>query len=332
VIPLLKLTPYIGATVAPSPNHGARRAPAIEGIVLHATDDAGEEARTLSWMQSPRSQVSCHLLVSRSGEVTRLVGDQQRAWHAGLSTWRGTSDVNSITLGVEIANRNDGEPYPDAQYVRVAEVVAHYCRQGLTLDDVVGHADIAPGRRTDPFGWDWERFRTMVLDLLHGEDPDGRRAIYDRRSAERVVAEGAAAVRTGAVPADALSSTRASAPGSKVTAAAAQRQPANGIPAKPVLCSRTLWLNGLTVLATGSLIIGESLDLAFAMGLSFPQEITMWILFAVGVVNIALRFQTICPVGSGSENVDKAAARATTVKVPRRIARPELGGAAAGRR
>jgi len=166
VITLTKLRPYTGDIVAPSPNHGARRAQVIEGIVLHATADAGDEAGSLSRLCSPESRASCHLMVSRSGEVTRLVGDRQRAWHAGGSQWRGKRDVNSVTLGIEIANRNDGEPYTDAQYGRVAEIVAHYCRQGLSLDDVVGHWEIAAGRDADPLGWDWDRFRALVQHQL----------------------------------------------------------------------------------------------------------------------------------------------------------------------
>lgn len=73
MITLPKLRPYTGDVVAPSPNHGARKAPVIQGIILHATADEGDEAFSLSWMCSPKSRVSCHLLVSRSGQVTRLV-------------------------------------------------------------------------------------------------------------------------------------------------------------------------------------------------------------------------------------------------------------------
>jgi hypothetical protein len=279
VITLPKLTPYTGDVVAPSPNHDARGAAVIQGIVLHATADAGNEARSVSWMRSPESQVSCHLLVNRNGRVTRLVGDQQRAWHAGLAWWRGTSDVNSITLGIEIANRNDGEPYTDAQYDRVAAIVAHYCRQGLSLDDVVGHGEIAPGRRTDPLGWNWARLRAMVQDRL----------------------------RPAAVPSPSIPPARAPVPGGVAVSAAPagerrtaappkQRVPAIVTP-KPILRSRTLWLNGLTVLAAGSVIVGEILDLTFWVGLTLPQEITMWALFGVGLVNIVLRFRTSCPIG-----------------------------------
>lgn len=265
MIPLLKLVPYTAATAVPSPNHCTRRAAAIEGIVLHATADGGNEAGTLAWMQSPASSVSSHLLVSRTGEVTRLVGDLQRAWHAGLSWWRGTSDVNSITLGIELANRNDGEPYTDAQYQRLAEIVAHYIRQGLTLDDVVSHQTIAADRMTDPVGWNWDRFRVLVQKQL----------------------------RTAEV------------------------QPPRAVPvvitpkAKPVMHSRTFWVNALTVLATGSVIVSETLDLAFKLGLTPQEQITLWVLFAVGTVNIILRFQTNCPIGSTSETVERSLQKAT---------------------
>jgi len=254
VISVLMLTPYAAAHSAPSPNHDARRAAGIEGIVLHATADNGDEGAALAWLRSPKSAVSCHLFVARNGEVTRLVGDQQRAWHAGHSWWRGTTDVNSITLGIEIANRNGGEPYTAAQYLRLAEIVAHYVRQGLPLDDVVSHQAISTDRATDPVGWDWARFRALVQEQL----------------------------QTEATP---------SKPRVTVLVKAKPKSP---------LCSRTVWLNGLTVLVTGTLILGEVLDLAFSIGITLPQELTVWALFAIGVVNIILRFHTSCPLGSGT--------------------------------
>ena len=307
MIRLLKLRPYTGDTVAPSPNHGVRKAPVIKGIILHATADDGNEALALSWMRSPKSQVSCHLLVSRAGRVTRLVGDQQRAWHAGGSHWRGTTDVNSITLGIEIANRNDGEPYTDAQYGRVAAIVAHYCRQGLSLDDVVSHQAIAAGRKTDPFGWDWERFRSMVKHQLRAAAANRSRSlVYDRRRAERVAADQAVTLAsTEAVPPSLAPKATPSAEGAVVAIAPArqrriaeppkQRVPAKTTP-KPVLRSRTLWLNGVAVLASGGMLVGETLDLAHKVGINPPEVLAKWALFLVGLVNIALRMRTTRPV------------------------------------
>ena len=265
MITLLQLRPYTGDRVAPSPNHGARHVPRIQGIVLHATADDGNEALALAWLRSPASRVSCHLMVSRAGRVTRLVGDRQRAWHAGDAWWRGTTDVNSITLGIEIANRNDGEPYTAAQYNRVAAIVAHYCRQGLALDDVVGHEAIAPGRKTDPFGWDWERFRGMVRHQLHA----------DR-------------ARTVVAPAKPV-------PPPKPVAPPKERAPVLTMP-KPVMYSRTLWLAGMTVLASGGMLVGETVDLTHRIGITPPEVLAKWALFLVGIVNIILRLRTTQPL------------------------------------
>jgi N-acetylmuramoyl-L-alanine amidase-like protein len=276
VITLLKLSPYTGDLVAPSPNQDARNAPAIEGIVLHATADDGEESLSLSWLRSTKSRVSCHLLVNRAGRVTRLVGDRQRAWHAGLSWWKGTSDVNSITLGIEIANRNDGEPFTDAQYRRVASIVAHYCKQGLSLDDVVGHNQIAQGRKTDPLGWNWNLFRAMVQDQLWPANVLPNVAVTPSAPARRppVVA---------ALPAP-------------VAVADASPKQRSAVKPKHVLQSRTLWLNAMTVLAAGGMLAGDALDLARRVGINPPEDVIKWALFAVGVANIILRLQTSRPL------------------------------------
>lgn len=280
MITLLKLSPYTGDRVAPSPNHDARKAPAIEGIVLHATQDGGDEALSLTWLRSPKSRVSCHLLVSRGGRVTRLVGDRERAWHAGRSNWHGTSDVNSITLGIEIANRNNGEPYTDAQYDRVAEIVAHYCGQGLSLDDVVSHQQIAEGRKTDPLGWDWDRFRAAVLQRLL------KPALLP--SPVPVMASREPSLTVSAIP-----GTPPNGVGPRVGPAQATALP------KPVLHSRTLWLNAMMVLAASGMLGNDALDLAHNVGVHLPPNITKWALFVIGILNIILRFRTSRPLNCG---------------------------------
>lgn len=282
MIRLLKIRSYTGDVLAPSPNHGARRSRAIEGIVLHATADEGNEEGSITWMRSPRSRVSCHLLVSRTGRVTRLVGDQQRAWHAGASWWRGTSDVNSITLGIEIANRNDGEPFAATQYRRVAEIVAHYCRQGLTVDDVVGHDEIAPERRSDPLGWDWDRFRRMVEDRLWPGD------LFP--AAPRLPALPKAPPDSGSGSAANITAA------ARWTPSAAIQRVQELVRPKHILYSRTVWVNGLTVLAALGVLVGDTLDLASRVGIDVPAEVTMWALFGVGVVNIILRLGTTQPL------------------------------------
>ncbi len=171
MIPLASLRPFPTEVLRPSPNHGSRpaRVNAIECVVLHATADGGNEAGAESWMRNPASQASAHLHIRRSGTVVRLVSDQQRAWHAGASRWRGRMDVNSFSLGWELANRNNGrEPYTEAQYRVLTTLAVHYIGQGLPLDAFVSHADVAlpQGRKSDPVGFLWAHFYASVRRRL----------------------------------------------------------------------------------------------------------------------------------------------------------------------
>jgi N-acetylmuramoyl-L-alanine amidase len=162
-----RLRPAPADRERPSPNHGPRpaREPALLCVVLHATADGGSEAGAEGWLCDPRARASAHLHIRRDGTVVRLLPDARRAWHAGESAWRGRHDVNSFSLGWELANRNDGrEPFTGAQYAATARLAAHYVAQGLPADAFVSHARVAlpPGRKTDPAGFDWERFRALL--------------------------------------------------------------------------------------------------------------------------------------------------------------------------
>lgn len=174
MIPWTRLRPAAADRVRASPNHGARpaSAPGLACIVLHATADGGSEAGAEEWLCEPRSSASAHLHLRRDGTVVRLVPDGRRAWHAGVSRWRGRDDVNGFSLGWEIANRNDRrEPYTDAQYAALARLAAHYVAQGLPPDAFVSHAEVAlpAGRKTDPAGFDWERFRRVLRERTRRE-------------------------------------------------------------------------------------------------------------------------------------------------------------------
>ena len=167
MITWMRLHPAPADRVRLSPNQNARpqSAPALACIVLHATADGGSETGAEEWLTEPRSSASAHLHIRRDGTVVRLVPDGRRAWHAGVSRWRGRENVNGFSLGWEIANRNDGrEPYTDEQYAAVIRLAAHYVAQGLPLDAFVSHAEIAlpAGRKTDPAGFDWARFHKGV--------------------------------------------------------------------------------------------------------------------------------------------------------------------------
>jgi hypothetical protein len=113
----------------------------------------------------------------------------------------------------------------------------------------------------------------------------------------------------------------------RVVAPPKQRVPAITRP-KPVLRSRTLWLNGLTVIAAGGMLTGEALDLANRVGIILPEDLTKWALFGVGLVNIVLRFRTTRPLTCGP-SVPRSPLEAT-MRVPGRGPGPDLGGAAAG--
>ena len=168
---LAVLVPALAACTRVSPNQNARPldVPGIACVVLHATADEGNEAGAESWMCDAVSQVSAHLHIRRDGHVTRLVDDGRRAWHAGASQWQGLGEVNDYSLGWEIANRNDGrEPYTVAQYETLVQLAAAYVAQGIPMDAFVSHAEIAlpAGRKRDPAGFDWNRFRTGVRALV----------------------------------------------------------------------------------------------------------------------------------------------------------------------
>ena len=101
-------------------------------------------------------KVSAHFLVRRDGSVIQFVPVERRAWHAGVSSWRGRERCNDFSIGVELEGADDG-PFTDEQYARLARLVADL-RRALPLRDLAAHSDVAPGRKTDPGpGFDWPR-------------------------------------------------------------------------------------------------------------------------------------------------------------------------------
>ncbi len=106
-------------------------------------------------------QVSAHFLVRRDGELIQFVACAKRAWHAGESTWRGRDRCNDYSLGIELEGADD-QPFADIQYGQLARLVEmlHVAYPGL---EIVGHSDIAPGRKTDPGPcFDWPRLWELV--------------------------------------------------------------------------------------------------------------------------------------------------------------------------
>jgi AmpD protein len=109
-------------------------------------------------------KVSAHALVRRDGEVVQYVPFQRRAWHAGVSSWQGRERCNDYSVGVELEG-TDASPYESAQYAALARLLAALMRACPTLspERMVGHSDVAPGRKTDPgISFDWPLLRTRL--------------------------------------------------------------------------------------------------------------------------------------------------------------------------
>ncbi len=153
---------YAAARSVPSPNHGERaggRSPDM--IILHYT---GMEtaASALNWLCREESQVSCHYFVHEDGRIDQLVSENRRAWHAGRSSWKGETDINSASIGVEIANPGHPGGLPDFPVAQI-EAVAELCRNcgdrwSIAPERVLAHSDVAPIRKVDPgekFPWKW---------------------------------------------------------------------------------------------------------------------------------------------------------------------------------
>ena len=174
---------------APSPNFDDRKYP-VSLLVLHYTGmESGDAA--LARMRDPEAKVSAHYMVREDGRIVRLVAENGRAWHAGVSKWQGLDDLNSRSVGIEIVNGGHDypapggqlPPYPDAQ---IAAVIA-LSREIMAQHDIpptglVGHSDIAPTRKIDPgehFPWQrlaeaglglWPAFETGAACVWSGGD------------------------------------------------------------------------------------------------------------------------------------------------------------------
>lgn len=157
-------------TRRPSPNHDARPdGVPVDMLVLHYTGMRGAAA-ALERLCDPASEVSAHYLVDEDGTVVELVGEDRRAWHAGKSFWRGHSNVNARSIGVELVNPGHEYGYrrfPEAQMaalVTLAEDIL--ARHAIAPRNVVGHSDVAPRRKTDPGElFDWRRLAGRGIGL-----------------------------------------------------------------------------------------------------------------------------------------------------------------------
>ncbi len=137
-----------------SPNFDERKA---NFVIIHHTSD-NTVAQALGTLTDPLRAVSAHYLIGRDGKIYQLVDERARAWHAGESNWGGNRDINSSSIGIELDN-NGEEPFPELQISALLGLLADI-KQRLSIPraNFLGHADVAPKRKTDPSRYfPWQR-------------------------------------------------------------------------------------------------------------------------------------------------------------------------------
>jgi len=167
-----------GARACPSPNFDSRpEGEAVSLVLLHSISlppgeyggDAIERLFTnrLDWDAHPYYhgirglRVSAHFLLRRDGRLLQFVSCDQRAWHAGSSTWRGRENCNHFSIGIELEGL-EGLAFEPVQYTGLARLLRAVSAR-YPVDDVVGHEDVAPGRKFDPgAGFDWRLLRRLL--------------------------------------------------------------------------------------------------------------------------------------------------------------------------
>jgi N-acetylmuramoyl-L-alanine amidase len=177
------------AKVTPSPNHDARDA-RIDILLLHYTGmQTAEEA--LARLTDAEAKVSSHYFVHEDGRVEQLVSEARRAWHAGVSSWKGATDINARSIGIEIANPGHEFGYRDFPDAQIDAVIALcrdiLARRTIRRERVLAHSDVAPTRKKDPGEkFPWARLAAAGVGLWIEPAPmvGGRTLSANDRSAE----------------------------------------------------------------------------------------------------------------------------------------------------
>lgn len=160
----------------PSPNYNARRSgfDRPHYIIVHYTGmESG--AAALTRLCHPAAEVSAHYMIEEDGQIIHLVDETMRAWHAGKSLWNGIEDMNSASIGIELVNGGhdflvNGQlpPYPDEQIQSLITLCIQIMqRWNIPIENILGHSDIAPGRKRDPGEhFPWPAVRAGISDSL----------------------------------------------------------------------------------------------------------------------------------------------------------------------
>ena len=149
-----------------SPNFSSRKKK-IKYIIIHYTG-MKSLSDTLELFVSSISKVSCHWLISRRGVLYKIVEENKVAWHAGVSYWKGEKNLNSSSIGIELENKGHGrdyKPFTNSQLLALEKLIKRIkIEYNLNSVDVIGHADVAPLRKSDPGElFDWERLAKKKL-------------------------------------------------------------------------------------------------------------------------------------------------------------------------
>lgn len=180
----------------PSPNFGPRRdAVRPDLIVLHYTAMTSAAA-ALARLCDPSVEVSAHYLISETGKIWQLVAEDMRAWHAGAGGWGGVTDVNSHSIGIELANSGQ-QPFAEPQIAALEALMAGImARWQISPERVIGHSDLAPDRKSDPGRrFDWQRLARQGLSVWFNDSDETGELGEQGETGERVESGEAKATR-----------------------------------------------------------------------------------------------------------------------------------------
>ena len=167
----------------PSPNFGTRRNGALPDLVVIHYTAMPRCAEAAARLCDADAQVSAHYLISEQGEVSALVPEELRAWHAGAGAWGACGDVNSQSIGIELANPGDA-PFPEGQIAALERLLADILhRWQIPPERVIAHSDMAPLRKADPGPrFDWRRLALQGLAVWPDEGGEAGTFLDDARA------------------------------------------------------------------------------------------------------------------------------------------------------
>ena len=154
------------AQASASPNYGPRRDGARPSLIILHYTGMPSCAEALARLCDPAAEVSAHYLIGEAGAVASLVPETARAWHAGVGQWGRITDVNSHSIGIELANPGDA-PFPEPQMAALERLLGDVmARWAIGPQRVIGHSDVAPARKRDPGPrFDWWRLARAGLSV-----------------------------------------------------------------------------------------------------------------------------------------------------------------------